>query len=68
MHSGPEGRTFVARMDIDPDAVRRGRAESDVVVAEISRKLLTLDAATEARAKEAISGTIVVTFVIGLDA
>lgn len=59
---GPEGSTFTARMEIDPDTVRRSRAESDVVVAEISGKPVTLEAAAEARAKEAVSGTISVTF------
>lgn len=60
---GPEGSTFAAIMDIDPDALRRGRAESDVIVAEISGKPVTLEAAAEARAKDVISGTISVTFV-----
>lgn len=49
-------------MDIDPDAVRRARAETDVVVGEISRKPLTLDQAMAARSKDAISGTVLVRF------
>jgi hypothetical protein len=60
---GPNGSIFAARMEIDPVLIRRGRAETDVVVAEISGKPVTLEAATEARAKDGISGTISVTFV-----
>ena len=60
--AGPNGATFAAMMEVDPDAVRRTRAESDVVVGEIMQKPVTLDAALRARAKESISGTISVTF------
>ena len=49
-------------MAIDPEAVRRERAETDVVVAEISRKTLKLDEALRARSIETLSGTITVTF------
>jgi hypothetical protein len=49
-------------MEVDPDAVRRARAESDVAVGEIMRKPVTLDAALRARANESVSGTISVTF------
>ena len=60
--AGPEGSTFAAEMEIDPDSVRRGRAEADVAVGEISGKPVTLEAAVRARAKETVSGTISVTF------
>jgi hypothetical protein len=59
---GREGSTFVARMEIDPAAVRRGRAESDVAAGEILGKPVTFEAAAELRAKEVISGTMSVTF------
>lgn len=59
---GPKGSSFAVVMQIDPDAVRRSRAESDVVVGEITQKPVTLDAAIRERAKESISGTISVTF------
>ena len=59
---GPDGATFVAEMAVDPEAVRRERAESDIVVAQLSKKTLTLDAALLARSAEAISGTITITF------
>jgi hypothetical protein len=49
-------------MPVDPDAVRRGRAESDVVVGEIMKKPVSLDAALRERAREIVSGTISVTF------
>jgi len=54
--------TLTTVMDVDPEAVRHARAESDVAVGEIMRKPVTLDAALRDRAKEAISGTISVTF------
>lgn len=60
--AGPNGDTFAVSMDIDPDAVRRAHADSDVVLGEIMRKPVTLDAALRERAKESISGTISVTF------
>lgn len=47
---------------IDPDRVRREQAQSDVVVAEISKKALTLDDAISARSKDKISGTIATSF------
>ena len=59
---GSNGSTFVVEMPIDPDVVRREHAESDVVVAEITQKSLTLDAALRARSTEQISGTIAISF------
>lgn len=59
---GPDGESFIVTMEIDPEVVRRARAESDVVLGEIMRKPVTLDAALRERAKESISGTISVTF------
>lgn len=58
----PDGATFAVVMEIDPDAVRRGRAESDVAVGEMTQKPVTLDAALRERAKDEVSGTISVTF------
>jgi hypothetical protein len=58
---GPDGATFTAAMEIDPNAVRRARAESDVAVGEIMRKPVSLDAALTERLKEDVSGTISVT-------
>lgn len=62
MAVGAKGSSFAAALQIDPDAVRRSRAESDVVIGEITQKPVTLDAAIRERAKEIISGTILVTF------
>lgn len=58
---GSKGATFVVKAAVDPEAVRRERAEADVVVAEINRSSLTLEAALRARSTEAVSGTIIVT-------
>jgi hypothetical protein len=60
--AGPDGATFMVEMAVDPEAVRREQAESDIVVAELSKQTLTLDAALRARSAEAISGTITITF------
>jgi hypothetical protein len=53
---------FTVEMPVDPDVVLRERAEADVIVAELSGKILTLDSALRARAAERISGTITITF------
>ncbi|HEY0624194.1 hypothetical protein [Sphingomonas sp.] len=58
----PDGAMFAVMLQIDPDAVRLGRAESDVVVGEITGKPETLEAAQRKRAQEQISGTMSVTF------
>ena len=60
--SGPTGTTFTAEMTVDPDAIRRERARTDVGVGELTGKPLSLDAALRARAGETVRGTITVTF------
>jgi hypothetical protein len=60
--AGLGGATYSVVMEIDPEAVRRGRAESDVAVGEMLQKPVTLDAALTHRAKESISGTISIAF------
>jgi hypothetical protein len=57
-----KGSTFTADMPVDPEAVRREEAESDVVTGEILKKPVTLEAALQARAGETIAGTISVAF------
>jgi hypothetical protein len=59
---GPDGARFAVTLEVDPDAVRRARAESDVAVGEIMQQPVTLDAALRERARETVSGTIEVTF------
>ena len=49
-------------MAIDPESVRRSRAQADVVTAEIMQKPVTYETALRARSAEDISGTIAVTF------
>lgn len=56
--SGRSAATFTALLEVDPAAVHRARAESDVVTGEIMRKPLTFDAALRERAKARVSGTI----------
>lgn len=57
-----DGKTFVVELAIDPERVRKERAETDLSVAEISRKTLTPEDARRAHSDEAISGTIRITF------
>ncbi|MEO9131187.1 MAG: hypothetical protein ABI240_08265 [Sphingomonas sp.] len=59
---GPDGATFTVQMAIDPAGVRRERADADIAGAELRQQSLTLEAALRARAAEAISGTITITF------
>jgi hypothetical protein len=59
---GADGETFAVEMPVDPDAVRRARAESDVILGEIMKKPVSLDTALHDRAGEIVSGTISVTF------
>lgn len=59
---GSSGQTLVADMAVDPDDVRRAGAETDVGVAQVMRKSLTLEEALRERAKDTVSGTISVTF------
>jgi hypothetical protein len=60
--AGADGADFSVEMPVDPDAVRRARAESDVATGEIMNKPVTLDAAFRERARETVSGTISVEF------
>lgn len=60
--TGHNGTVFVADLTVDPNVVHREDAKSDVVVGEIMRKPVTLEAALAERSKEAVSGTIRVTF------
>jgi hypothetical protein len=57
-----DGETFAVEMPVDPDAVLRARAESDVALWEIMKKPVSLDAALHEGAGETVSGTISVTF------
>jgi hypothetical protein len=53
--------TLAAELEVDPNAVRRDRAQSDVIVGEIMKKPVTLDTALRKREKGVVSGTISVT-------
>jgi hypothetical protein len=59
---GSDGSSFTVQMIVDPEIVRRKRAQSDVVVAELSGKTLAFDLALGARSAEIISGTVTVSF------
>lgn len=56
--------TFTVELQVDPDVVHRARAESDVVVGEITKKSVLLEAALLERRKEHVSGTVSVTLEI----
>lgn len=61
---GPDGALYSVRFEVDADAVRRSRAESDVVVGEIIQNPVSLEAALGKRSKETVSGTVEVTFAV----
>ncbi len=54
--------TFTVELQVNPDVVHRARAESDVVVGEITKKSVLLEVALLERRKEHVSGTVSVTF------
>ena len=61
--SGAEGgSSYSTSMPIDSEQVRQELAQTDIVVAKLSGKILTEDAASTAHAVTLISGTIEVTF------
>ncbi|MCA1199106.1 hypothetical protein K9B35_14100 [Sphingomonas sp. R647] len=67
--AAPDGRIvqtgkagFSVTVRIDPDKVRHERAETDVVVGEISGKPVSLEAALRERAGEQVTGSITVTW------
>ncbi|MEQ1510957.1 MAG: hypothetical protein ABL909_11225 [Sphingopyxis sp.] len=62
--SGTDGATYTVDLVVDPDAVRRARAESDIVAAEVTGRELTLDAALRAHKDDNVTGTIRVTFAV----
>ena len=53
--------TLSATLEVDPEAVRRGQAESDVVVGEILKKPVALADALRERSKDGIRGSIRIT-------
>jgi hypothetical protein len=60
--SNDSGATYVADFAVNPAVIRKQRAETDVVVGQISGKAVNLQAALEDHAKKQITGTIRITF------
>lgn len=60
-------RRYTAALTLDPERVRKQRADNDIVIAEISGKPLTPEAARGNHEGEVISGTIGVTFDLDAD-
>jgi hypothetical protein len=58
IRSSPGEISLGVNLELDVKAYRRGQAESDVVVAQITGNKLTLDEATRQRANDKISGTV----------
>jgi len=58
----PDDVSFTAEVPVDPDVVRRTRAEADVTIGELTNKPVTLEDALRQREKQIISGTISVVF------
>ena len=59
--SDAKDTTFTVAMTVNPDVVRRARAESDVVVGEIVQKPVLFETAFQERLKEDVTGTVSVT-------
>ncbi|GAA4016098.1 hypothetical protein GCM10022280_13730 [Sphingomonas swuensis] len=53
-----DGVAYVATLPVDPEVIRRERAQSDVVVAAISREPVAFEQALALRRAEQITGTI----------
>jgi hypothetical protein len=66
--SVPTKPTYQVEMMINPEAVLRARANSDMVVGEVTGKPISFDVAYRDRSKEEISGTISITLELGGDA
>ena len=49
-------------LKVDPNAIHRARAETDVTTGEIMGKSVALEVALDERSKEQVSGTISITF------
>lgn len=62
-----EGAVWSADFAIDPDAVRRSRSESDVVVGQILGEPISYDEALAKRQDDEISGTVTVKFAVNAD-
>jgi hypothetical protein len=60
--SGRGNASFHVLLEVNPESVQRANAESDVVVGQMMKKPVTLEAALRERAKESVSGTIAITF------
>ena len=56
--SSATGKSYTVSYPLDPDHIRRKRAESDVIVGQILRKPVTSDAALAAQRRDRISGDI----------
>lgn len=59
--TGENSKIFAVTLQINPDVVWKARAESDVVVGELLNEPITFEEALGERAKEIVSGTIMIT-------
>jgi len=57
-----DGDRFSTELQVDPSAIRRARAETDVAIGEVTNKPVTFDAALSKHANDVVTGTISVTF------
>lgn len=61
VHAAGAVASYRITLPVDPEAIRRERADADVVVGEITRQPVTLAAALQQRAAEKIAGTLDIT-------
>jgi hypothetical protein len=64
---GPDFATFVARMEVDPEAIRRQRIRTDTILSDMLGPSAESPPDPGRRAAERISGTITVTFETGAE-
>jgi hypothetical protein len=55
------GDVFSAELQVDADAIRRDRAETDVAIGEVTKKPINFEAALRKHANDDVTGTISVT-------
>jgi hypothetical protein len=62
---GANGSVYVAELEVDPEKVKKQKAETDVLVSKIMGKTKSFESALAEQANHKISGTILVTIEAG---
>lgn len=59
---GADGSTYSVILEADAEVIRRSRAQNDVAIGEMIGQPISLESALRERSKEAITGTVEITF------